>query len=110
MLLETLYVCMAELQELMRAYVKRCAAAGDSPRIGEFATVLDMNERTLRRHFLETYGQTPSCLMRNIQIELADELLGAELTTRQVACRAGFGSRRSFFRAFRRARGRSPRG
>ena len=69
-----------------------------------------MSPLQLHRAFLQTTGMSPSRYFKARQIALAQRLLQeTELTTNEVAYRAGFGTRATFFRLFRELVGVTPR-
>ena len=90
-------------------YVGRCFAAEDPPRVSELAELLGMSREALSRTFVHAVGIPLTDYMKGQQVAHAMLLLErTRLTTRRIAYRSGFGTRRTFYRAFRRVTGTSP--
>jgi len=76
-------------------YVADCLRREDPPRASELAM---------------HYGVTLSEFIKRLQVRRAELLLrNTKLDTTHVGYACGFGTRRSFFRAYRRFKGDSPR-
>lgn len=90
-------------------YLSDCFAAGTSPRVGEFAGRLRVTPWQLTRATLQAFGVTPSRYFRRAEIGRARELLAdTALSMDEVAIHSGFGTRNTFFRAFRESMGVTP--
>lgn len=90
-------------------YVARCVHQEDPPRISELARELDLTPEHLSRAFRSHYGVTLSEYMKGQQVRCAARMLReTELSTTRIAYVCGFGTRRTFFRAFRQRTGLSP--
>jgi transcriptional regulator GlxA family with amidase domain len=77
--------------------------------VTELAVGLGMSRAHLFRIFTQALGVAPSTYLKQNQVQCAQNLLSrTTLSTTTVAYQAGFGTRRAFFRAFRRATGTSP--
>ncbi len=77
--------------------------------MADVARALLVSERSLHRR-LSDEGTSFSAVLDQTRLALAQELLiGAELTTYQIADRLGFANARSFHRAYRRWTGTTPR-
>ena len=64
----------------------------------------------LSRAFRERYAERISDFIKSIQVRAAQRLLRTtDLNTTRIAYVCGFGTRRTFFRAYRRITGESPR-
>lgn len=93
----------------VRRYLNDCFARECVPRATEAAEFLGRRREDLTRHFSACAEQTLSAYLKAQQLEQAKELLRfTDLRTAIVAYRSGFGTRRSFFRAFQKATGISP--
>lgn len=93
----------------VRVYLDQCFDQESSPRVSELAGTLDLAPQTLIRKFKECCGESLANFMKEYQVEFAKHLLKTtELGTTTIAYRAGFGTRRSFFRAFKRSTGTTP--
>ena len=81
----------------------------DTPRVSELARLMGMSREALSRKFAEIGGVPLTEYMKERQLARAKALLAtSQLTTQRIAYRSGFGTRRTFYRAFRRATGISP--
>lgn len=91
------------------AYVARCRERATAPRVSELACELGISRVTLNARFQEMMG-TPLSEYFAAQRELAATamLTQSNLKTEDVAVRAGFGTPRTFHRAFARRFGLSP--
>ena len=90
-------------------YVARCVSREDPPRISEFAQQLNLTPEHLSRAFRTEYGVTLSAYMKAQQVRCAARLLReTEMSATRIAYVCGFGTRRTFFRAFRQRTGLSP--
>jgi AraC family transcriptional regulator len=68
-----------------------------------------MPREKLSRTFVSTYGLSLSNYLKRRQLAHAERLLEtSRLSTTRIAYLAGFGTRRTFYRAFRRDTGLSP--
>lgn len=90
-------------------YVRECLRREDVPRVSELAALHDMTPEYVSRAFRDRYGLRISDFMKVIQVRAAQRLLKTtDLNTTRIAYRCGFGTRRSFFRTYRRLAGSSP--
>lgn len=93
----------------VREYVGRCVRHEEAPRISELAQELDVTPEHLSRAFRAEYGVTLSDYMKAQQVHCAARLLReTDLPATRIAYLCGFGTRRTFFRAFRQRMGLSP--
>jgi AraC-like DNA-binding protein len=93
----------------MRAYVADCWRTGAVPRVDELAQRLGISRVTLTQKFRAATGRSPGAAIHAMQLHRAMYLLRrTEQTTATIARGAGYGSTRTFYRAFRRALGISP--
>lgn len=84
-------------------------SAEEPPRVSELAEVLGVSRETLSRDFAAVYGTPLSAYLKQRQAGYAKRLLAqTELSTTRIAYLCGFGTRRTFYRAFKRATGLSP--
>src|SRR6478609_3113091 len=84
-------------------YVEDCHAAATCVRASELALRMRVTQARLAREFHATVGIRVKDYFTARQIERAQELLrSTDRGTAQIAADAGFGTARSFFRAFRR--------
>ena len=91
-------------------YVTECLRREDSPRASELAMYYGVSLSHLSRTFRARYGVTLSAFIKRVQLRRAEMLLRTTtLDTTHVGYACGFGTRRSFFRAYRRLMGDSPR-
>jgi AraC-like DNA-binding protein len=91
------------------SYLLECRATSTSVRASEFALRMNRSPAQLAREFHTSVGATVKDYLSVRQIEHAKELLRHTVrSTAQIAVAAGFGTSRSFYRAFRRLTGFSP--
>ncbi len=90
-------------------YVMGCMRREDTPRASELATHFGVTPSHLSRAFRARYGAALSDYMKALQVRHAQKLLRTTaLDTTRIAYACGFGTRRTFFRAYRRMTGNSP--
>jgi len=90
-------------------YVIDCMRREDSPRASELALRFGVTASHLSRCFRARYGVRLSDYIKALQIRRAQKLLRTtRLDTNRIAYACGFGTRRTFFRAYRRVTGDSP--
>jgi len=90
-------------------YLRRCFSDEETPRVSELAILLGMTRERLSRDFVAAYGVALSAYLKRRQIRHAKRLLAAsDLSTTRIGYLCGFGTRRTFYRAFRRSTGQSP--
>ena len=91
-------------------YVTECMRREDTPRASELALQFGISASHLSRAFRARYGVALSDYMKILQVRRAQRLLRTtELDTTRIAYACGFGTRRTFFRAYRRMTGDSPK-
>ena len=99
----------ADLRHAVDQYLHRCFSDEETPRVSELATVLGMTRERLSRDFAAAYGVALSAYLKRRQIRHAQRLLAvSDLSTTRIGYLCGFGTRRTFYRAFRRNTGLSP--
>lgn len=90
-------------------YVRECMRSEESPRVSELARLHGVTSEHLSRSFRAACGDSLSDFMKRLQVREAQRLLRAtRLSTTRIAYVCGFGTRRTFFRAYRRLTGESP--
>ena len=90
-------------------YVRDCLRREDVPRVSELASSYGLTPEYVSRSFSNRFGVRISDYMKAIQVRAAQHLLRTtDLNTTRIAYRCGFGTRRSFFRTYRRLAGSSP--
>ena len=91
------------------AYVARCRERATAPRVSEFAWELGISRVTLNLRFREMTGKSlSSYFAAKRETAAAALLVESNLRTEDVAVKAGFGTPRTFHRAFARKFGVSP--
>jgi AraC-like DNA-binding protein len=95
--------------ETAESYLVECVKAASPPRASELAAQLNITPVRLTREFRGCVGSNISVFLKTRQLELAKLLLTrTDLSTEAIAVRAGFGTPRTFYRAFRRSTGMTP--
>ena len=90
-------------------YLSTCFRQQTPPRASELAAELGIAAHRLTRLFQQLLQVTPSEYLKAAQLLHAKQLLRTTpLSINEVAYAAAFGTRMSFFRAFRRAMGMTP--
>ena len=90
-------------------YVMHCMRLEDTPRASELAAQFGITASHLSRTFRARYGVALSDYMKALQVRRAQRLLRTtQMDTTHIAYACGFGTRRTFFRAYRRMTGDSP--
>ncbi len=90
-------------------YLQECFALESPPRVSELANELGLARNRFSRLFRDFEGICPARYIKQRQFRTAKDLLReTALSVDQVGYRAGFGTRRTFFRSFRRASGLTP--
>ncbi|HEX8154992.1 MAG TPA: AraC family transcriptional regulator [Thermoanaerobaculia bacterium] len=90
-------------------YLERCFAKEATPRVSELAMLLGMTRERLSREFAASHGVALSAYLKEHQLAHAQKLLQvSQLSTAKIAYQCGFGTRRTFYRAFRRGTGMTP--
>ena len=90
-------------------YVMECMRREDTPRASELAAQCGVTASHLSRTFRARYGFALSDYMKALQVRRAQRLLRTtQMDTTRIAYACGFGTRRTFFRAYRRLTGDSP--
>jgi AraC-like DNA-binding protein len=91
------------------AYVTRCWDRATAPRVSEFACELGISRVTANLRFQEMTGTSLSEYFAAKREQAATTMLvESDLRTEDVAVMAGFGTPRTFHRAFARRFGVSP--
>jgi AraC-like DNA-binding protein len=100
---------MPDLRQAVDHYLQRCFSLEETPRVSELAALLGMAREKLSRGFAAAYGVSLSNYLKRRQLAHAVHLLETSVhSTTRIAYLAGFGTRRTFYRAFRRDTGLSP--
>lgn len=90
-------------------YLEECFAAGTPPHVNELAHQAGISPRSLRRAFTAEARMGIASYFKHARIRHAQELLASsDLPLNDIAHHAGFGTRVTFFRAFKRATGMTP--
>ena len=98
-----------DVGSLARAYLQECFERQSAPRVSELAARLGVSRSQLNEYFRCAHDMTASAFLKNEQIEEAKRLLRETgLTLAEIAYRAGFGTRRTLYRAFLRVTGMTP--
>ena len=99
-----------DLMDAVENYVRDCFVRESPPRVSELAQILNVSRTRLNQLFGTCHAGTLTAFLKERQIEYAKELLTkSALPLTVVAYRAAFGTRASFYRAFVKATGVTPR-
>jgi transcriptional regulator GlxA family with amidase domain len=91
------------------AYVEECRRNGSAVRASELASRMRRTPAQLAREFHIAVGERLKDYLTILQVEHAKELLcNSSRGTAEIAVACGFGTARSFYRAFRRITGIGP--
>ena len=94
--------------KMIEQYVAHCCSIETPPRVSELAQLAGLSVCTLVRQFRD-YPLTLAEVLKETQLAHAMEMLEtSDLSTTRVAYACGYGTRRTFFRAFQRATGMTP--
>jgi AraC-like DNA-binding protein len=97
------------LEFRLREYLDTCYHVETPPRVSELADSLGISPAQLSKLFHRMFGAHLSDYLKTKQVEYAESLLReTSLTVTKVAYMAGFGTRRTFFRTYRRVKGETP--
>ena len=100
---------MPRLRQDVDRYLQRCFSTEETPRVSELAEQLGVTREMLSRTFAAEEGIALSAYLKQRQLAHAEHLLeSSDLSTTRIAYLSGFGTRRTFYRAFRRGTGMSP--
>jgi AraC-like DNA-binding protein len=91
------------------SYPVSCLQHESPPRVTEWAKIVGMPRNELTRAFWHAFGVVPSQYFKRRQLETAKRLLRqTAFSLDAIGYIAGFGTRRTFFRAFRLREGTTP--
>ncbi len=95
--------------ELVEQYLDSCVRRESPPRVSELADLLGLSPTQLGKSFRSRHGVCLSDYLKAWQVARAEELMRkTTLNTTVIAYRCGFGTRRTFFRVYRRVKGDTP--
>jgi AraC family transcriptional regulator len=98
-----------ELLRAVRKYLAWCFRHGHQPRVSELAEIVGMPIWLFSRRFKEICGENPSVVLKRAQVQRARRNIARGETVNRAGYAAGFGTRKSVYRAFHRAFGTTPR-
>ena len=97
------------LRQAADRYLADSFAGGTPPHVNEFAYLTGLSLSGLSRAFAAETGSTVGAYFKDARIRYAKELLGTTtLSLTEIARTAGFGTRTTMFRSFKRAVGLTP--
>lgn len=95
-----------DLRTAADRYLTDCFTYETPPHINELAAIIGLSATALTRAFKSQEGVALSGYLRAARVARARHLLTTtDLPTAVIACAAAFGTRATFFRAFRQATG-----
>ena len=90
-------------------YVDDCLRRESPPQVNELAFSLELSRSAFSKLFNRIVGEHASNYLRRRQIECAKRLLAeTHLPMNSIGYQCGFGTRTTFFRAFKRDTGTTP--
>jgi len=96
--------------DLADGYLADCLEREDVTHVNELAALVRMTAGDFSNLFLEVVGERPSEYLKRGRVERAKYLLATtDLPMNTIAYKCGFGTRRTFFRTFKRVVGITPR-
>lgn len=102
---------MAELDALLATieqYVTLCCLLETPPRVSELAQIVGVSAGTLARQARRNTISLAAALKHAQLVRAEDMLCFSDASMTRIAYACGFGTRRTFFRAFQRAFGGTP--
>jgi len=102
---------MTELDALratIEQYVTLCCLLETPPRVSELAQIVGVSAGTLARQARRNTLSLAAALKHAQLVRAEDMLCFTEASTTRIAYACGFGTRRTFFRAFQRIFGSTP--
>ncbi len=91
------------------SYLRDCFRNRRPPHVSELAKKIGLSLSQFSYAFVARHGERPGAYIKRAQVRRAKFLLRTtSLPTTQVGYRAGYGTRMSFFRGFKRATGMTP--
>lgn len=97
-----------EWRSTVDAYVDECLRLRTSPRVTELAARMTLSPVALTRRLRRHLGVSASQYIKERQIAHAKRLLEGDGALDEIAVAAGFGTPRTFFRAFSLRAGLTP--
>jgi AraC-like DNA-binding protein len=98
-----------ELRRITDRYLSDSLRRESPPQVQELAANVGLARSDFSRLFAHLLGQQPSAYLRSGQIACAKRFLAqTNLSMNVIAYRCGFGTRTTFFRAFKRITGTTP--
>jgi AraC-like DNA-binding protein len=95
--------------QVARALADMLARPGGEHSVSHLARTAGLSRSSFMARFADAFGTSPMTALRNIRMRHAAEMLEADiLSIEQIAHAVGYGSRSSFFRAFRQTFGHDP--
>jgi AraC-like DNA-binding protein len=95
--------------QIARAFSEMAARPGRHHSLESLAECAALSRSTFAQRFNHLVGRPPMTVLRELRMrQAADQLASGTLTLDQIAGRAGYDSRSSFARAFRKAYGSDP--
>jgi AraC-like DNA-binding protein len=95
--------------QIARAFSEMAAQPGRRHSLQSLAQCATLSRSTFVRRFTEVVGRPPKAVLRDLRMrQAAHQLVSGTLTLDQIAGQAGYDSRSSFVRAFRKAYGCDP--
>lgn len=96
---------------IARAFAAMAAQPGGDHSIDSLAKTAALSRSAFMARFTGLFGRAPMMILRDLRMrQAAVQLTAKQLSVEQIARNAGYASRNSFIRAFRKTYGRDPSG
>ena len=96
-------------RQIARAFAEMTSRPGAPHSVQSLSQNVGLSRSVFMARFTAVFGRSPMAVLRQLRMRHAATLLKANhLTMDQVSHGAGYASRSSFFRAFRKAYGKDP--
>ena len=90
--------------QICRAFAEMAATPGASHTVASLADTACLSRSTFMARFAEAVGESPMTILRHLRMrQAAKQLASTQMSVDQIARSAGYGSKSSFIKAFRKS-------